>query len=68
MIRAADQPSEPLGGMMVRILGQEELGRAERDLRFPKLRCRDEVLKRENLTIEFLEYDASEETGWTRLG
>lgn len=47
-------------------LGQEEPGQAERDLRFLMLQCQDGVLEKANLRIEFLEYDASEYTGWTK--
>ncbi len=61
-----DQLSEPLERMAMQSLGQEEVERAERDLRFPKLRCPDEVPRRANPTTEFLEYDASKNAGWTR--
>lgn len=63
-----DQSSEPLEWMAMGSLAQEKLERAEIDSRFPKLRCRDEVLRRANLTTEFQEYDASENAGWTRSG
>lgn len=63
-----DQPGEPPERTAMRRLDQKESGIVERDLRFPKLRCRDEVLKRANLTTEFPEYDASEAAGWTRFG